>query len=118
MNKYFCNICENLGMKILKKPSPLLNSICNVDRDSKKFLFSEISEEEMISAISTFKTSKGSGPDSIPNFFIKAVVSVIARLLAFLFNSSLFQGVLPENWKYARVPPIFKDDSTEELFNY
>ena len=118
MNKYFCNVGESLKKKIPNKPNPLLNGIYNVNRDSKEFLFSEISEEEIISIISTFKTSKGSGPDSIPNFFIKIVISVIARPLAFLFNSSLFQGVFPDNWKHARVSPIFKDGSTEELSNY
>ena len=118
MNKYFCNVGESLKKKIPNKPNPLLNGIYNVNRDSNEFLFSEISEMEIISIISTFKTSKGSGPDSIPNFFIKIVVSVIARSLAFLVNSSLFQGVFPENWKHARVSPSFKDGYTEELSNY
>ena len=118
MNKYFCNVSESLKKKIPGKPNPLLNGTYNVNRDSKEFLFSEISEKEIISVISKLKTSKGSGPGSIPNFFIKIVVSVIARPLAFLFNSSLFQGVFPDNWKHARVSPIFKDGSTEELSNY
>ena len=82
MNKYFCNVGESLKKKIPNKPNSLLNGIYNVNRDSKEFLFSEISEEEIISITSTFKTSKGSGPDSIPNFFIKIVISVIARPLA------------------------------------
>ena len=118
LNKYFCNVGESLKKKIPNKPNPLFNGIYNVNRDAKEFLFSEIFEEEIISIISTFKTSKGSGPDSIPNFFIKIVISVIARPLAFLFNSSLFQGIFPDNWKHARVSPIFKDGSTVELSNY
>ena len=118
MNKYFCNVGESLKKKIPNKPNPLLNGICNVNKDSKEFFFFEISEKEIISVISKFKTSKGSGPDSIPNFFIKIVVSVIVRPLALVINSSLFQGVFPDNWKHARVSPIFKDGSTEELFNY
>ena len=89
----------------------------NVNEDSKEFLFSEISEKEITSIISTFKTSKGSGPDGIPNFFIKIVVPFIAKPLAFLFNTSLFQGVFPENRKYARVSLVFKGGSTEELSN-
>ena len=117
MNKYFCNVNESLKKEIPNKPNPLFNGIYNVNRDSKEFRL-EISEEEIISVISTFKTSKGSGPDSIPNFFIKIAVSVIARPLAFLFNSSLFQGVFLNNWKHARVSPTFKDGSTEELSNY
>ena len=37
--------------------NPLLNGTYNVNRDSKEFRFSERSEEEIISVISTFKTS-------------------------------------------------------------
>ena len=118
MNKYLCNAGESLKEKIPTKPNPLLDSIYYVSKDSKEFLFSEISEEEIIGVISMFKTSKGSGPDSIPNFFMKIAVSVIARPLAFLFNSSLFQGVFPDYWKHARVSHNFKHGSTEELSSY
>ena len=59
MNKYFCKVGESLKKKIPNKPNPLLNGIYNVNRDSKEFLFSEIFEKEIISVISTFKTSKG-----------------------------------------------------------
>ena len=86
MNKYFCNISENLKKKIPNKPNPLRNGINNVNKDPNEFLFSEISEEEMISVISAFKTSKGSGPGSIPNFFMTIAVTIIAKPLAFLFN--------------------------------
>ena len=113
MNKYFFNVGENLKREIPNKPNSLINGIYNVNRDSKEFHFSEISEGGIISVISTFRTSKGSGQDSIPNFFMKIVIHVIAKPLAFLFNSSLFQGVFPDNWKHARVSSIFKDGSTD-----
>ena len=58
VNKYFCNIGENLKKKLPNKPSPLINGIYNVSKDSKEFLFSEISEEEIISVISTLKILK------------------------------------------------------------
>ena len=51
MNRYFCNVGESLKKKIPNKPNPLLNGIYTVNRDSKEFLFSEISEEEIISII-------------------------------------------------------------------
>ena len=72
----------------------LLIGIYNANKVSEEFLFSEISEEEIISVISTFRTSKGSSPDRIPNFFLKIAVPIIANPLAFLFNSFL-SGSLP-----------------------
>ena len=68
-----------------------------MNKDSKGFLFSESCEEDIIIVISAFKTSKGSGPGNIPKLFMKIAVPIIAKPLAFLFNSSLFQVVFPKN---------------------
>ena len=38
------------------EPNPLIHGIYNVYKGSKEFLFSEISEEEITSVISMFKT--------------------------------------------------------------
>ena len=51
MNKYFCSIGEDLNKKIQNKPNHLLNGICNVIKDSKKFFFFDIFEEEIISVL-------------------------------------------------------------------
>ena len=58
MNKYFCNVGESLRKKIPNKPNPLLNGIYNVNRDSKEFLFSEISEEEKKASYQRLKLLK------------------------------------------------------------
>ena len=97
MNTYFWNIGEDLKKQIPSNPNPIVNVICDVTKDSKEFLFSEISEEGIIS-FSPLRASKGSNPDSVPDFFIKIAVHII---VAFLFKSSLIQGVIPENWKHA-----------------
>ena len=64
------------------------------------------------------KTPFGSGIDNISSFFIKLALPVLARSLAYLLNFSLQSGIFPDNWKTAKVAPIFKEDSKEERSNY
>ena len=55
--------------------------------------------------------SKSSGTDGISARMLKSSALSIAPSLTKLFNLSLTTGVLPSEWKLARVVPIPKSDS-------
>ena len=82
------------------------------------FTFSEISEEEVISASHSFKTFFGSGIDNVSRFFIKTAAPILAKHLAYIFNYSLYMGQFPSSWKIARVSPTYKEGSPDERSNY
>ena len=42
---------------------------------------------------------------------IKDVADLISQSLTMIFNSSLRKSVFPDNWKVAKVTPIFKSES-------
>ena len=65
-----------------------------------------------------FKASQGSGLDGISSFFLKVGMPVLAESLSQLFNMSMFLGLFPDDWKIARVAPIYKDGSEDENSNY
>ena len=69
-------------------------------------------------AISKFKSSHGSGLDNISSFFLKKGMPVLANGLSQMFNLCLPLGKFPEVWKMARVTPIYKDGSRNEISNY
>ena len=98
--------------------NPLMEDTYNSNSSSATFTFSEISEEEVISASHSFKTSFGSGTDNVSSFFIKTAAAIIAKHLAYIFNHSLYMGEFPSNWKIARVSPMYKEDSPDERSNY
>ena len=59
----------------------------------------------------TFKfvrASKATGLDKIPAKMILVAVDVIAPSLTFIFNLSISSGTFINEWKIARVTPIFK----------
>jgi len=52
------------------------------------------------------KLSKGQ--DGLPNYFYKKLAVVLALLLSLIFEASLTQSTLPNDWRSAKVMPIFK----------
>ena len=118
MNTYFCSVGENLKSKIPYEPNPLTTGVYSINNNLKSFNFIEITAEDVVNACSTIKTSHGSGVDGISSFFIKTAIYFLARPLSYIFNCSLLNGTFPDSWKVARVAPIFKEGSADELSNY
>ena len=59
-----------------------------------------------------------SGHDGIDSFNLKIAMPVVGGSLCDLFNKSLFAGKFPEDWKIARIAPIFKSGAKDERSNY
>ena len=64
------------------------------------------------------RTVHGSGHDGIANFYLKIAMAVVSKSLCDLFNKSLFAGKFPEDWKIARIAPVFKNSAKVEKSNY
>ena len=62
--------------------------------------------------------NKAQGPDGIPPRVLKEISKEISIPLCHLFNKTLEEGVLPEDWKTAEVTAIFKKGSRNEPGNY
>ena len=58
--------------------------------------------------LSTLNINKASGPDQIPNIFLKQTAKESASVLAAHFTQSLQTGNLPGDWLSADVGPIFR----------
>ena len=52
--------------------------------------------------------SKASGPDGITARHLKDAAPVIAKPITYLVNLTMSTGLIPSEWKDARVKPIFK----------
>ncbi len=82
------------------------------------FSFSPILPNEILKIIANLKNSNSVGFDNICIKTIKLIAPSIANPLAEIFNSSLVNGIVPDKLKIARVLPIFKSGSKENLANY
>ena len=61
---------------------------------------------------------KATGPDDIPARLLKEVAVEIAPIFTHLFQTSLNQGKLPDDWKTANVIPAYKKGNKAKPENY
>ena len=82
------------------------------------FNFPLVSSDEVSDLLRRIDVNKASGHDGIDGKFLKMGASAISPSLASLFNTSLQSGVFPDEWKCAKVVPIFKSGSRLDPKNF
>ena len=58
--------------------------------------------------LNKLKIHKAPGSDGLSARVLRERSSEIAPLLALIYNESLAQGTVPDDWRQANVAPIFK----------
>lgn len=77
-----------------------------------------ITETGVLNLLLSIDTKKANGPDNIPNTFLQRYAEVNAKYLHLLFNKSLSTCSLANEWKIAKVIPIHKTGSKDDVSNY
>ena len=54
---------------------------------------------------------KAEGPDHIPTRFLEGFAAELLPAMTLIFQASLQQGKVPDDWKQANVAPIFKKET-------
>ncbi|XP_065658222.1 uncharacterized protein LOC136082726 [Hydra vulgaris] len=113
-NKLFVTIGPNLARNIpnIKKTSDISSiALANLD-------FLELSFEEFETAFSALKPNKASGFDDINSNVIKNSYKIIKDVLFKIFSLSIRQGIFPDQFKIAKITPIFKGGDLTNINNY
>ena len=58
------------------------------------------------------------GPGNMHTRVLREVGEQVSKMLADVFNSSLESAQAPEEWRVAKVTPLFKEGSREDFRNY
>ena len=74
--------------------------------------------QDVIDTLQNLNTSKASGPDNINPTLLKQPTTELSKPLADLFNFSLQQSSVPQQWKIANVTPVHKKGATNIISNY
>ena len=82
------------------------------------FSFKSCSSNEVRKLLEKLETKKSTGLDNLPSRMLKIAAGVLEPSLAFLFNQSISSGIVPTEWKLARVTPIFKKGKRRDVNNY
>ena len=62
--------------------------------------------------------SKAAGLDKISARLIRECADLICIPIRDIFNQSISQGIFPDDWKCAKVTPLFKQGDRDDLNNY
>lgn len=78
----------------------------------------EITEELIMEKVNELPNNLVSGPDGIPNIFIKRCIHTLIKPIAHMLNESLNTGLVPAIWKCSYVKPIHKNGPKNKIENY
>ena len=77
-----------------------------------------VTPEIVASKINNMKENKSPGVGEISPKILKKIVEHISMPLAYVFNMSLQEGIVPLEWKEANIIPLFKKGSRNKSVNY
>ena len=72
----------------------------------------------VLKLLNNLKIHKAPGPDGLSARVLKECSSEIAPILALIYNETLAQGTVPDDWRQANVAPIFKKGEKYDAANY
>ena len=81
------------------------------------FHFSHISVQKVLSALNQLTLWKSPGLDGISVKLLKDTSDVIVQPLANIFNLSLQAEIFPDDWKIAKVLPVFEKGNKNDCGN-
>ena len=114
-NKYFSTVTNNLNEEKCRNFSP--SNFCNYLKDpvSSSIYLSPITDDEIIDIIRKLDVNK---VNDISSKILKLLSSLFSRPLTYLFNSCMATGVFPDEFKIAKVIPLFKTGNRNLISNY
>jgi len=86
------------------------------DEDDLQIVY--FNPEDIKKKVLHMKSRSSPGPDKITPIVLKECIDVLKLPLSILFNMSIQEGVVPEDWRIANVTPIFKKGQKCEPSNY
>ena len=120
----FCNFFANVA-KILKSKSILLRDFVwmrrtweNTMSQKDRFVVKEVSQAAVHKELTKLKRKKATGIDNLPPGMLKDAAPILAKPLTYVINLSLKSGIVPTDWKIAKVIPLNKSGSHSTIDNY
>ena len=94
-------------------PLPDLGASSNPDA-----LNIQVGRNGVMKLLQGLKSHKATGPDEISSRFLKVMASPITPALTLIYQASLEQGQILDDWKTANVSPFFKKGNKSKPSNY
>ena len=110
LNDHFGNVGKNMAEKCQNIPSSCLKDPLSYIKKKvdNSFVLSRTNSYEISTLIRKLNNKKSSGYDCISNKILKETKDVITPYLETLFNKCIQTGTFPDDYKIAKVIPLFK----------
>ena len=109
-NRYFCNIAEKLVGKLpvrTYREDRVEDYYKEKGIEKNSFKFNVVEQLEVDNMLRYLDISKSAGEDKISGKFLRDAAEVIASPLSYIMNLSLKSAIVPDDFKLARVLPIY-----------
>ena len=116
--KTFEDSFKQVWSSIHEQQAALPNPALLGDRSGVTFEPEPTTSAEVLKIIQSLDCKKAKGLDSISVRTVKEVGSYIAAPFADLFNSSLLQGIFPDQFKLGKITAVHKKGSRLDVNNY
>ena len=118
-NKYYTSIGSKLSSKIENENFlPGFDFKTHVKVSNNSFSFQEVSSDKILNIVQSLQNKTSSGTDGISNVMLKTISPDIIKPLFNMFNRSLKNGTVPDDFKSAKVIPIYKGKESGTQFEY
>ena len=84
----------------------------------KQILSVKVTPAKVKEKIKKLKPGSAPGPDGITVRYLQTFSEELSLPLSTIYNKSLTEGVVPDDWRKANVTPIFKKGSKSQACNY
>ena len=96
-----------------KSPTFYLKNLC-----TNSIYLQPTTTHEVMAFINLLSLNKANGHDDIDPYFLKIASFIIAFSLFLIFNHSILLGIFPNKLKLAKVTPVCKKGSADQLNDY
>ena len=118
-NNYYTSIGNKLSSQIRDQNFvPDFEFQTHVKQSKNSFSFQEVGTELILSIVQLLQNKTSSGTDGMSNVMLKTIAPYIIKPMHNIFNRSLKNGTVPEDFKCARVIPIYKGKESGSPFEY
>ena len=118
-NNFFVNIASKVKEPTINTNHEKLREFCQSKLPADtKFIIPQISNESVLKFLSNIDINKATGTDMIGPRLLKLSAPYITDEITFICNRSITTSVFPSKWKEAKVAPLHKNGSHEEVNNY
>lgn len=87
-------------------------------RVSNSFILSTVSESEVLSAGLSLANKRSCGYDDLSPLMLKRILPALLTPLTHVYNTTFLTGIVPKQFKIAKVVPVFKSGDPSLPVNY